>query len=250
MIAKTSPTACSETTPSRSRAPPECHRPMTGHAVGQRALVGGEDRPRSRPRPSRRPGWWRRSRTPRDGAPSIRPIAGEHARVVLGGDAARACPGRRAPRAGVSGLRGSSAAVDLDGFGGGGGRRVTACDAPEGEGDVVAAEAEGVVERQRASPSGSVARLAADDVEVHVVVGVLEVDRRRRQAVVQREHAWRSPRPRRRRRAGARSSTWSPRRRRRRPRRRAPARIALRLGDVADRRRGRVRVDVHDVARR
>ncbi len=30
MIAKTSPTACSETTPSRSRAPPECHSPTTG----------------------------------------------------------------------------------------------------------------------------------------------------------------------------------------------------------------------------
>ena len=30
MIAKTSPTACSETTPSRSRAPPECQSPITG----------------------------------------------------------------------------------------------------------------------------------------------------------------------------------------------------------------------------
>ena len=43
MIAKTRPTACSETTPSRSRAPPECQRPIDGHAVGQGALVGHQD---------------------------------------------------------------------------------------------------------------------------------------------------------------------------------------------------------------
>ena len=30
MMAKTSPTACSDTTPSASRAPPECQRPTTG----------------------------------------------------------------------------------------------------------------------------------------------------------------------------------------------------------------------------
>ena len=30
MIAKTSPTACSDRTPSRSRAPPECQSPITG----------------------------------------------------------------------------------------------------------------------------------------------------------------------------------------------------------------------------
>ena len=30
MMWKISPTACSDRTPSASRAPPECHRPMTG----------------------------------------------------------------------------------------------------------------------------------------------------------------------------------------------------------------------------
>ena len=99
------------------------------------------------------------------------------------------------------------------------------------------------------SPSGSAARLAPDDVEVHVVVEVLEVGGRRGQAVVQREErrdrldraggAEQVPGHR----LGGRDAD-------------AVGRVAerradrLRLGDVADRRRGRVGVDVHDVGGR
>ena len=103
-----------------------------------------------------------------------------------------------------------------------GGGDASCSDAPDGEGDVVAAEAERVVERGELVAGGQRPRLAAHDVEVDLVVEVLEVDRGRCGAVVQRPGRWRSPRPRRRRRAGARSSTWSPRPRRRRRRRRAP----------------------------
>ena len=88
-------------------------------------------------------------------------------------------------------------------------------------------------------------RLVARDVDGWtLVVGVVEVDGRRDDDRRGSRGWWRSPRARRPRRAGGRSSTWwrSPRAARRARRDRS------RLGDVADRRRGGVRVDVHDVA--
>ena len=42
---KIRPTACSDSTPSASRAPPECHRPMIGTPVGHRPVVGVDDDP-------------------------------------------------------------------------------------------------------------------------------------------------------------------------------------------------------------
>ena len=212
MIAKTSPTACSETTPSRSRAPPECHSPTTGQPVGQRALVGGEDRPRSRPRPSRRPGSSASEANATDRRAVDAADRGEHAAsrppAVISSSvpSSKNCrePGQRVAR-----VVGAWSTHDLrPGRRVGGGHAARSGTAratlwPPKPNELFSAEQLAV---------GQLARLAADDVEVDVVVGVVEVDRRRGHALVQREHGGDAPRPRRRRRAGDRSSTWSPRR--------------------------------------
>ena len=98
-------------------------------------------------------------------------------------------------------------------------------------------------------PRASCARLAADDVRVDLVVEVVDVDGRRGHAVVQREH----------RRDGldaARATEQVAGHRLRGGDRDVVGVVAedlaqrLRLGDVAVRRRRRVRVDVHDLGRR
>ena len=98
------------------------------------------------------------------------------------------------------------------------------------------------------SPSGSVALLGGD-VEADVL-GVVEVDRRRHDPVVQGQHGGHRLQ-----RAGGTEQVAGHRLGRgdapgRRRRRRAPLRIATGLGDVALRRRRRVGVDVLDVGRR
>ncbi len=39
MAANISPTPCIDSTPSASRAPPECHRPTTGHPMRSAASI-------------------------------------------------------------------------------------------------------------------------------------------------------------------------------------------------------------------
>ena len=153
-----------------------------------------------------------------------------------------------APRSRVTGLRGSCSRGQLPAWPGrrGGGRGGRARQTlRKASGDVVAAEAEGVVER------GDVARgqvaLLGGDVELTGVLGVVEVDRRRHDAVVQRQH-----RGDRLQRAGGAEQVAGHRLgggddhvgRRASP----SAREHQRLGDVALRGRGGVRVDVRDVA--
>ena len=83
---KIRPTACSDSTPSASRAPPECQSPMIG--TPGRSSPGGRRRrrPCSRRRPSRRPSRWRRSRRPRRGVPSTVPTAASMPQSSSGGD--------------------------------------------------------------------------------------------------------------------------------------------------------------------
>ena len=82
---KIRPTACSESTPSASRAPPECQSPMIGSAVGDRAVVGVDDDPAAhvahRAAHDGRVGAERHHRRAVD-----RADRGEHAGVVVGRD--------------------------------------------------------------------------------------------------------------------------------------------------------------------
>src|SRR5215207_8916256 len=119
-------------------------------------------------------------------APSMRPIAASmpesSSGVISSTD-----PGSKSWASRAAGLRGSSAlaaglAVTVVGAGA---VAVIWSDRPEREGDVVAAEAEGVVEAEAAL--GQASGLAADHVEGDVVVDVVQVGRRGGGAVVQRE---------------------------------------------------------------
>ena len=178
--------------------------------------------------------------------------AAQPPRGDAGADRREATPGRTAARAARAASRlgaGDAAVCSHDR----GGRSLAAVHA-EAEHGVVAAEAERVRDRdgRRPSPFGALERRAAVGhvVEVEPLVALLPADRRRRDAVAQRERAWRPPRPRRRRRAGGRSPTSS---RRPGPRRRALAERRLErlgLGAVVERRRGAVGVDVVDVVGR
>ena len=108
MIAKTSPTACRETTPSRSRAPPECHRPMTGQPSASARSYA--TRIALQPASPIAPPWMVASEQNATDVRALDPAdRGEHAGVVLRGDELDACPRRRACPSRVSGLRGSSA---------------------------------------------------------------------------------------------------------------------------------------------
>ncbi len=112
---KIRPTACSDSTPSASRAPPECHRPMIGTRVGDGAMVGVDDDPAADV--AHRPAHDRRVGAEGDDAGAVdRADGGEHAGVVVGGDQLEAAlveergePGDRVAR--VVDSRGSFAAL-------------------------------------------------------------------------------------------------------------------------------------------
>ncbi len=107
MMAKTSPTACRETTPSRNRAPPECHRPMTGQPSARARSYA--TRIALQPASPIAPPWMVASeQNATDVAPSIRPIAAsipESSSSVM----SSTVPGSKSIPSRVSGLRGSSA---------------------------------------------------------------------------------------------------------------------------------------------
>ena len=177
------PTACRDSTPSASRAPPECHRPMIGDPVGQRPLVGVDDDLAADL--AHRAAHDGGVGAERDDVGAVDLADGrEHAAVVVGRDQLEACPRRRAPPAGGSGCAGPPRGASLAGLARsrGGGHQI----APEGDGDVGAAEAEGVVQRRDVAVR-QVAGLGGD-VEVDLGVLVVEVDRRRDDPVVQGEH--------------------------------------------------------------
>ena len=80
--------------------------PTTGTPSAQRALVGLDDDLAAADRPSRRPGWWRRCRRRPTGVPCAVPARGEHAAVVVGGDAAPSSRRRGTPRGARAGRAG------------------------------------------------------------------------------------------------------------------------------------------------
>ena len=148
---KIRPTACSESTPSASRAPPECQSPMIGDLVGHRPVVGVDHDAAAHV--AHRAAHHGGVGAERDDRRAVDPAdGGEHPGVVVGGDqleGARVEQGRQP----VAGLRGSSVAGQL---GGRPGRRdgrsragaAVTSERSEGDGDVGAAEPEGVVQRR------------------------------------------------------------------------------------------------------
>ena len=177
---------------------------------------------------------------------------GEHAAVVVGGDQLAACPRRRAPASRWPGCGGPPRGAAWRAWPGA--RRAAVIDGrwlirqtAEGEGDVVAAEAEGVV--QRGEVAVRAGRAPWWRCRARPRVEVVEVDRRRHHPVVEREHGGDRLQ-----RAGGAEQVAGHRlgAGHHDPARRAsPSRVQHQaLGDVAERGRGRVRVDVGDVARR
>ena len=216
-------------------------------ALGERALVGGEDRLAAGLAHRAALDRWRRSRT----RPRWRPRSGrcaasipESSSAVMQLDGAVVGTSRAGAR--VSRVARVVGLVDHDLAAGVRTRvgRSSSYTLRNGEGDVVAAEAERVVEGERARRRGAARGSPRTTSRCDLVVGVLEVDRRRRQPVVQREHrgdrldrAGRAEQVTGHRLGAGRHGTLSTA---------SPSAAAdrLRLGDVADRRRGGVRVDV------
>ena len=248
MMAKTSPTACSDETPSRSRAPPECQRPTTGTPSASARSYAARIDLAARPCPSRRPGPAGRRRSATTGLPSTRPIAAsmpESSSAVIG---VHEPPSKRASRR-TRGLRGSRSTARV-GAAWSGRSAMTVTQALLKARATLWPPKPNELFSAAIAPLGSGRGLAGGDVEADLVVGVVEVDGRRDDRGGAAPAAWRSTRPRRRHRAGARSWTWSPMTTAvsaASPR----ARVDRgRLGHVALRRRGGVRVDVDDVAGR
>ena len=139
MMANTSPTACSDRTPSRSRAPPECHSPMTGQlsasarAYAARITLQPAD-------PIAPPCTVGSDANATAGPPLIRPTP---ASIPLSSSAVMVVndPGSNRAAIRTLGLRGSTVVRAV-------GRSGAAVTERSGrDGDVVAAEAEGVVQR-------------------------------------------------------------------------------------------------------
>ena len=132
--------------PGAARVP----QPEDRYAVGQRPLVGARPRPGTPPRPSPRPSRSGRSRTRPPACPSTVPVA---ASMPLSSTAVIGCiePASSSAREPVQRVARVLLARRLDGWDGRGrwscGLPVQGSDGAEGDGDVVAAEAERVVQR-------------------------------------------------------------------------------------------------------